>query len=446
MSASVNVGKVVALVFAGLAGLLAAACSAPVDTSKAYSRSVIQSGGIVQEDELRVAEYLNYYEQKFPEPLDTAVGLDVRAGNWQAPFGESDVWVQIGLQAKSAKPEEIAPLNLALVIDCSGSMADADKMPFVKQSLRVFVQSLAANDRVALVCYDDEVKMVTVSREVGDGRWIDGAIKQCWPGSSTNLHAGLMAGLEEVARHYDAARNNAVIILSDGIANVGVTDPAEIGAAARSYTERGIHLSTIGLGSDFNDTLLSELAKQGQGRLPLHRFGRGDGQGLPPGCAGAHGEDRHRHVAHPHARGRVQLLEVTGQQAALPAGPVTIPMRDMGVGDSQVLLARLRMTGRPGESARFPLLTELRYTDAKTGQPELLSVRSQVVVFEPRVIRSSRGPGSAAERDDPALGRGPEGNRPAVQGAAVRRRLHAGRTDWSMTCAGLLRSRERNRC
>lgn len=367
----------------GLAlAVLAGGCAASVDTSKAYSRSVIQGGGIVQEDELRVAEYLNYYEQKFPEPVGMAVGLDTRVGNWQAPLGESDVWVQIGLQAKTARPEEIAPLNLALVIDCSGSMADADKMPFVKQSLRSFVESLAANDRVALVRYDDRARVIIPSREVGDGRWIDRAISELAPGGSTNLHDGLVAGLEEVNRHYDAQRNNAVIILTDGIANVGVTEPAQIGLDARSYTEQGIHLSTIGLGNDFNDTLLSELAKQGQGAYhfidsgeEMDKVFRRDALGLMAKVA------TDVSVTLRPEEG-VRLISVTGQQAAPPSGPITIPMRDMGVGDSQVLLARVRLTSHEGEATHYPLAVELKYTDVKTGQPQTLSSRAQVVVAQ----------------------------------------------------------------
>ena len=85
------------------------------------------------------------------------------------------------------------------------------------------------------------------------------------PSGSTNLHAGMMLGLQEVDKNFDIRRNNRVILLTDGIANAGVTDPARIAADALAYNERGIYLSTIGLGLEFNDALLSELAHQGQG-------------------------------------------------------------------------------------------------------------------------------------------------------------------------------------
>ncbi len=135
-------------------------CAAPMDASKSLSRSAIESGGIVPVDELRVAEYLNYYEQHLPEPTNTAVGLDLRLGNPQVPVTGGEAWLQAGLQTRAAKPEDIAPLNLALVIDRSGSMGSPEKMPYVKQSLRVFLESLAANDRVAIVAYDTNAEVI----------------------------------------------------------------------------------------------------------------------------------------------------------------------------------------------------------------------------------------------------------------------------------------------
>jgi Ca-activated chloride channel family protein len=373
------------VLLAGVAVVAAGAgCGAAApDASKAYSRSVIQSGGVVQEENLRVAEYLNYYEQKFPEPVNGAVGLDVRTGNWQVPVGEAEVWVQIGMQAKSAQPEEIAPLNLALVIDCSGSMDTADKMPYVRQSLRLFLGSLAANDRVAIVRYADGAQVITRSREVGDGEWIERAIERLAPDGSTNLHAGLMAGLDEVSRHYDPARSNAVILLTDGIANVGEVDPQAIAQDARAYTERGIHLSTIGLGSDFNDALLTELAKQGQGGYhfidsgqEMDKVFRRDVLGLLAKVA------TDVSLTLTPAEG-VQLLEVTGQQGALPAGPITVPMRDMGYGDSQVLLAHLTIDSRRMGDDRplMPLTVELRYTGVPGQELTVLNAAAKVVDF-----------------------------------------------------------------
>jgi hypothetical protein len=245
--------------------ILAAGCSAPVDTSKARSRAVIESGGIAPAEELRVAEYLGYYKQSFPAPTSSTLGLDLRLGNPQVPVEGGQALLQVGVQARAAQSDMIAPLNLAIVIDRSGSMDTPEKMPYLKQSLKVFLHSLAANDQVALIAFSDSAEVVVPSTRVGDGRWIDEAVDKLRPAGGTNMHAGMVAGFKEVERGFDVRRNNRVIVLTDGIANIGVTSPDQIAQDAREYNDRGINLSTIGLGRDFNDALLIKLANQGKG-------------------------------------------------------------------------------------------------------------------------------------------------------------------------------------
>jgi Ca-activated chloride channel family protein len=333
-----------------------------MDASKARSRAVIQGGGIVPAEELRVAEYLNYYEQHFPEPVETALGLDLRPGNPQIPSDGGEAWVQIGIQAKSAKPEEIAPLNLALVIDRSGSMDSPEKMPYLKRSLRVFLQSLAANDIVSIVAYSTQPEVIVGAREVDDGAWIDQAIARLEPGGSTNLHGGLMLGFREVDRYFDLRRNNRVVLLTDGIANAGVTDPDRIAADAQEYNLRGIYLSTIGLGREFNDALLSRLAIQGQGAYhyidsaeEMDKVFRHGVLGLVQKVAGDVSV-----LLRP--GDGVRLVGLTGYEGQTPAGPVEVRLRDMGTGDSQVVLAQLDVA--PGCAGRRLLAeVELQYTD-----------------------------------------------------------------------------------
>jgi Ca-activated chloride channel homolog len=350
------------IVLCGSVLLAAAGCAAPMDASKARSRAVIQQGGIVPAEELRVAEYLNYYEQHLPEPVETALRLDLRPGNPQIPAAGGEAWVQIGIQAKSAMPEEIAPLNLALVIDRSGSMDSPEKMPYLKSSLQVFLQSLAFNDIVSIVAYSTQPEVIVPAREVGNGAWIDQAIARLEPGGSTNLHGGLMLGFREVDRHFDVRRNNRVVLLTDGIANVGVTDPDRIAADAQEYNQREIYLSTIGLGREFNDSLLSRLAIQGQGAYhyidsaeEMDKVFRKDVLGLVQKVAGDVSV-----LLRP--GDGVRLVGLTGYEGQPPAGPVEVRLRDMGTGDSQVVLAQLDVA--PGRAGRRLLAeAELHYSD-----------------------------------------------------------------------------------
>ncbi len=248
-----------------LLAVLAACGGQEEEASKARSRAVINSGAIVPAEEVRTAEYLQYYEQSFPEPQYDTIGLDLSLGNNRIPAEGGLAWLQIGLQTKSEQNEIVAPLNLALVIDRSGSMSDRDKMPYLKQSMQIFLQSLNPEDIVSIIVYSDDAYVLLPAQTVGDGSWIQHTINSIQPAGSTNLHAGLMAGFEEVEKNFDIRRNNRVILLTDGIANRGVSNPNRIASEALHYNEQGIYLSTIGLGLDFNDSLLSTLADQGQG-------------------------------------------------------------------------------------------------------------------------------------------------------------------------------------
>ncbi|MGB8644217.1 MAG: VWA domain-containing protein [Anaerolineae bacterium] len=348
------------------------ACNTPADASKSASRDQINSGQIVPAEQLRVAEYLNYYKQSFPAPVNTTLGLDLRMGNQQAPAQGGEAWLQIGIQARTGETEQIAPLNVALVIDKSGSMDAPEKMPYLKKSLKYFLHSLAPNDRVAIVAFSDNASVIAPSQPVGDGRWIDATVENIQPGGSTNLYGGLMLGFQEVDRNFDVRLNNRVILLTDGIANVGATDPTQIADGARSYNEKGIYLSTIGLGHDFNDALLSQLARQGKGgyhfvdsAAEMDKIFRQEVNGLVQKAVSDVSV-----VIQPASS--VTVDSITGYDSRPPSGPLTVKLQDMGTGDSQVILAHLYISsGAPGQ--RQVATIELHYRDLFKQRDETVS-------------------------------------------------------------------------
>ncbi|NOX61910.1 MAG: VWA domain-containing protein [Chloroflexi bacterium] len=365
---------ILSLLFAAAMALFAVGCAAPQDASKSYSRAVIDRGEIVPAARIREAEYLNYYDQQLPEPANEALALDVRLGNASLPAEGGDVWVQIGLQARSPRsPQQRTPLNLALVLDRSGSMGDFDKMNYLKQALRVFLSSLRPDDIVAIVAYNDEATVIHPAAPVGDGAWIDAVVSQLQPNGRTNLYDGLMLGFQEVDKHFDIRRNNRVILLTDGIANVGVIDADAIAADARRYNERGVYLSTIGLGLNFNDELLSALARQGNGAYhfidsaeEMEKVFREEAAGLVEKVA--------RDVTlriEPAGGALVELVGYEGEPRLDANHGLTIKLQEMGAGDSQVVLVRFRVEfmTTPKPLAHFVV----RYTDVFADRPRELS-------------------------------------------------------------------------
>ena len=350
----------VAALLALLLSLVSGCAGAVPDSSKAISRGAINRGAIVPAENVRVAEYLNYYEQRFPEPTDQPLGLDVRLGNAQVPPHGGEVWMQIGLQAQRPADGQRTPLNLALVLDKSGSMGDTGKMTYLKQSLDVFLHSLRPDDIVSIVAYSDDAVVLRPTEAVGDGRWISKTIQRLEPEGWTNLHAGLMLGFQEVERHFDIRRNNRVLLLTDGRANRGETNPTRIAADALAYNEQGIYLSTIGMGVDLDDQLLSTLANQGHGAYhfidsydEMDKVFRTEAEGLVEKVA------RDITITLESAGG--ELVSITGYEGQPPSRGAQVKLFDMGAGDSQVLLARFRVS-----SIRTPkplAAVRLTYTD-----------------------------------------------------------------------------------
>ncbi len=174
--------------------------------------------------------------------------------------------VKIGLDCVRLPRRDLRPpVNLALVIDRSGSMA-GDKIVKAREAALEAVRRLAPDDIVALVVYDSSVQTLVPAQRVGDGRRLEQAIRGIEVAGNTALHGGVMRGASEVRRHMEGANYvNRVILLSDGLANVGPSSPDELGRLGASLVREGISVSTIGLGLGFNEDLMTRLAQRSDG-------------------------------------------------------------------------------------------------------------------------------------------------------------------------------------
>ncbi|MDP1563628.1 MAG: VWA domain-containing protein [Pirellulaceae bacterium] len=229
------------------------------------SVGMTRAGLMLRGSQFRVEEFVNYHRHELPQPSDgKAIALDVcwdRSGNGNLIF-------QIGLATASQRGSElkIRPLNLVLVIDCSGSMS-GNRIDNVKQGIRSFVERLRPEDLVTIVTYESTPRVALEAACKTDVAKIDRVIRELRAGGSTNLHAGLMLGYQQAEKHFDSERTNRVILLTDGIANTGVIAPAEIAADSKKFNEKNIDLSTIGLGHDLDQDLLRGLSDAGRGLL-----------------------------------------------------------------------------------------------------------------------------------------------------------------------------------
>lgn len=157
------------------------------------------------------------------------------------------------------------PVNLALVIDRSGSMA-GEKLAKAREAALEAVRRLAPDDVVALVAYDTRVETLVPAQPVRDGRQLEAAIRRLEAGGNTALHGGVQRGAAEVRRHlHERGHVNRVLLLSDGLANVGPSSPDELGRLGELLGREGIAVTTIGLGLGFNEDLMTRLARRSEG-------------------------------------------------------------------------------------------------------------------------------------------------------------------------------------
>lgn len=178
---------------------------------------------------------------------------------------ETTLDLLIKLEVPEAETEIARPsLNLGLVLDRSGSMS-GDKLRFAKDAAAYMVSQLLPTDRVSLTIFDDDVDVLLPSMLADNPAGITRAIASIRAGGSTDLFEGWRQGSEQVKQFQDANSLNRVILLSDGQANVGETNPDTIAGKVHRLMEKGVSTSTMGVGDDYNEDLLEAMARSGDG-------------------------------------------------------------------------------------------------------------------------------------------------------------------------------------
>ncbi|MEP6831850.1 MAG: von Willebrand factor type A domain-containing protein [Gemmatimonas sp.] len=233
--------------------------------SYANMRRFLNDGQLPPADAIRIEELINYFPYALEEPRGKdpiAITTEVAPAPWQTKHQ----LVRIALQARRIETENLPANNLVFLIDVSGSMGSPDKLPLVKQSLRLLVDQLRERDRVALVVYAGNAGLVLPSTSGADKATIQQAIERLDAGGSTAGGAGIKLAYSVARENFIQKGNNRVILATDGDFNVGASSDAEMERLIEEKRSEGTYLTVLGFGrGNIQDAKMEKLAKKGNG-------------------------------------------------------------------------------------------------------------------------------------------------------------------------------------
>ncbi|HEY5895344.1 MAG TPA: VWA domain-containing protein, partial [Chthoniobacterales bacterium] len=238
--------------------------SIDVDTaSYANVRRFISHGQLPPKGSVRIEEMLNYFSYDYPAPTDnTPFSTSIEAA--ECPWQPEHRLVRIGLRGRDVPSAERPTGNLVFLIDVSGSMEPANKLPLLRQSLRLLADQLGENDRVAIAVYAGNSGLVLPS--TSDKRAIKDALDRLEAGGSTNGAAGIQLAYDEATKNFIKGGINRVILATDGDFNVGITNQSDLVDLIQKKAKTGVFLSVLGFGEgNLKDSTMEKLADKGNG-------------------------------------------------------------------------------------------------------------------------------------------------------------------------------------
>jgi Ca-activated chloride channel homolog len=241
--------------------------SLDVDTaSYANVRRFLTQGTLPPVDAVRVEEMVNYFDYAYMLPRDRDVPFQPSVVVYPSPWNPDTQILHVGIKGYDIPRSERPKSNLVFLIDTSGSMASADKLPLVKRSFQLLVEQLKADDHVSIVVYAGSAGMVLPPTPGWDKDTILASLDRLQSGGSTAGGEGIRQAYELAKANFDRRGVNRVILATDGDFNVGITDPNALEAFVARERSSGVFLSVLGYGGgNYNDLLMQKLAQAGNG-------------------------------------------------------------------------------------------------------------------------------------------------------------------------------------
>jgi Ca-activated chloride channel family protein len=274
--------------------------------------------------------------------------------------------VKVTLEAAPvASAVQRPPVNLVIVLDKSGSMA-GDKLEKAKEAAVEALRRLTARDLFSLVVYDSGVETLVPAQSAANTEWIESRIRQIRAGSNTALFGGVSQGASEIRKHLDGGYVHRILLLSDGLANVGPSSPDDLGRLGAALVKEGISVTTVGVGTDYNEDLMTRLAQSSDGNTYFVQESRD----LPRIFAAELGDvlsvAAKKVILTIECPDGVRPVGVIGREGRIRGQTIELSLNQLYGGQEKFALVELDIpAGKPGD--RRPVATaRVSYEDAAT--------------------------------------------------------------------------------
>ena len=233
--------------------------------SYAIMRAYSDRGYNIPQYSVRIEEYLNYFTFDYADPTDgNDVSINAEIGD--CPWTPEHKLLRLGIKGKSLSESELPQANYVFLIDVSGSMYSDDKLPLLKKGLIELLHNLRPDDRIAIVTYSGEEKLLLQSTSVAEIGKITKAIEELKADGATSGASALKMAYNEAINNYIEGGNNRIIMGTDGDFNVGVSSDEGLLEIVEGYADKGVYLTVCGFGlGNLNDRMMEKISNAGNG-------------------------------------------------------------------------------------------------------------------------------------------------------------------------------------
>ncbi|MCH4828655.1 VWA domain-containing protein [Flavobacterium columnare] len=228
-------------------------------------RRFINNGQEIPKDAVRLEEMINYFSYSYPQPKDNHP-FSINTEYSECPWNSNHKLLKIGLQGKKMDKNNLPPSNIVFLIDVSGSMEEENKLPLLKESMKILVKELRPQDKISMVVYAGAAGMILPPTSGNEKNKIMNALDKLTAGGSTAGGEGIELAYKIAEENFIKEGNNRIVLATDGDFNVGVSTDKEMEHLIERKRKTGIFLTCLGYGmGNYKDSKMETLANKGNG-------------------------------------------------------------------------------------------------------------------------------------------------------------------------------------